>query len=58
MTEDEGGEKNLIWQYIFLYLLQGILVFSSERRNWHVFLTRCGMSVLYKIQMIILILLR
>lgn len=58
MTQDEGGEKNLIWQVFFLYLLQGIPVFSSERRNWHVFLTRRGMSVLYKIQMIILILLR
>jgi len=40
MTQDEGGEKNLIWQYAFLYLLQEILVFSSERRNRHVLLRR------------------
>lgn len=58
MTLDEGGEKNLIWQHVFLYLLQEILVFSSERRNRHVLLTRHGTSVLFRIWIIIMIILR
>lgn len=51
MTQDEEGEKNLIWQYVLLYLLQDILLFSSERRNWHVLLTRhveCLLFIKYR----------